>query len=730
MKIPKDGPPALSADRIRLLEARHHDPFSVLGRHRQGGKDHFVAFNPYAKQMTLAELQLPMDPIGDSGLFECTTAKDQIPAHYALDWISHSGSRHTTLDPYSFPPQIPEFDIHLFGEGRHWHIYRLLGAHPRAVDGYRGVLFGVWAPSAERVSVVGDFNHWDGRCHPMRVHTGSGIWELFIPGLESGSLYKFEIRNRDTGVLLLKSDPFGQLFEMRPHNASVVRDAAEYSWQDRDWIARRESFDWQHSPVSIYEVHAGSWQRRDNGGFLTYRELADQLVAYVADLGFTHIELLPVSEHPFDASWGYQTTGYYAPTRRHGIPDDFRYFVDRCHQKGIGVILDWTPGHFPKDAHALANFDGSALYEHADPKKGEHPDWGTLVYNYGRNEVRNFLLANANFWIQEFHIDGLRVDAVASMLYLDYSRRPGEWIPNQYGGNENLEAIAFIRDLNRTVLGQHPGCLMIAEESTAWPQVTRPVWTGGLGFSMKWNMGWMHDMLDYMSHDPIHRHFHHDRVTFGLLYAFTENFVLPFSHDEVVHGKRSLLQKMPGDEWQRFANLRLLFTCMFTYPGKKLLFMGCEFGQGTEWNFDTALDWYALDYPLHQGIRMLVRDLNRLYKSSKALHRYDFEQQGFQWIDCHDASQSVLTYLRSDTNSSLIVVLNFTPVPRYNYRIGVPESGAYREILNSDSHYYGGSNLGNGQVHSEPLAWMNQPNSLNLTLPPLGGLIFSRADAA
>ncbi|MGH8547760.1 MAG: 1,4-alpha-glucan branching protein GlgB [Methylococcales bacterium] len=714
---------------LQLLEARHHDPFSVLGRHRQGGHDHFVVFNPYAERVTLGATQYAMDSIGDTGLFECTLPKDQIPARYPVQWLSQSGTRHSALDPYCFPPQIAEFDLHLFGEGRHWHIYRILGAHPRSVDHCAGVLFGVWAPNAERVSVVGDFNYWDGRCHPMRVRAGSGIWELFIPGLESGALYKFEIRNRDSGAITRKSDPFGQLFEMRPKTASVVRDSSEYDWQDEVWMEGRKHFDWQHSPVSIYEVHLGSWKRAANGDFLNYRELTDELIEYVSDLGFTHIELLPVSEHPLDASWGYQTTGYYAPTRRHGLPDDFRDFVDRCHQNGIGVILDWTPGHFPKDAHALACFDGSALYEHADPKKGEHPDWGTHVYNYGRNEVRNFLLANAMFWIEEFHIDGLRVDAVASMLYLDYSRKAGEWIPNRYGGNENLEAIDFIRDLNHTVLAQHPGSLMIAEESTSWPQVTRPVWTGGLGFSMKWNMGWMHDVLDYMSHDPVYRHFHHDRLTFGLLYAFTENFVLPFSHDEVVYGKRSMLYKMPGDEWQRFANLRLLYTFLFTYPGKKLLFMGCEFGQGNEWNFDTALDWTVLDYPFHRRIQSLVRDLNRLYRYSKALHGYDFEHQGFVWIDCHDASQSVLTYSRTDTQSCMIVVLNFTPVPRLNYRIGVPESGIYCEILNSDSRYYGGSNLGNGYAESEALPWMNQPHSLNLTLPPLGGIILSRIDA-
>lgn len=728
-KLQKGRPSASGADVLRLLEARHHDPFSVLGRHRQGGHDHFVVFNPDAESVAIGDEQFPMDRIEGTDLFECTLDKDRIPARYSVHWVTKSGMRRSALDPYCFPPQIQEFDLHLFGEGRHWHIYRLLGAHPLSVDDCDGVLFAVWAPDAERVSVVGDFNRWDGRFHPMRVRGASGVWELFIPGLLPGTLYKFEIRNRRSGVISLKSDPYGQLFEMRPKTASVVRAPAGYAWQDKAWMEARKTFDWQHSPISIYEVHLGSWRRAEDDGFLNFRELSLQLTDYVLALGFTHIELLPVAEHPLDASWGYQTTGYYAPTRRHGLPDDFRYFVDFCHQKGIGVILDWTPGHFPKDAHALAAFDGSALYEHADPKKGEHPDWGTHVYNYGRNEVRNFLLANAVFWIQEFHIDGLRVDAVASMLYLDYSRNAGEWIPNRYGGNENLEAIDFIRDLNQAVLEQNPGTLMIAEESTSWPQVTRPVWTGGLGFSMKWNMGWMHDVLDYMSHDPVHRHFHHDRLTFGLMYAFAENFVLPFSHDEVVHGKRSLLYKMPGDEWQRFANLRLLYTFMFTYPGKKLLFMGSEFGQGDEWNFDTAIDWYVLDYPFHQGIRTLLCDLNRLYRTSNALYDYDFEHQGFTWIDCHDASQSVLGYLRTGRDSQLIVVLNFTPVPRDHYRVGVPEPGNYREILNSDSHFYGGSNLGNAFVQSDPLPWMNQPHSLNLTLPPLAGIILSRVDS-
>jgi 1,4-alpha-glucan branching enzyme len=504
---------------------------------------------------------------------------------------------------------------------------------------------------------------------------------------------------------------------------------AAHEWGDQDWLEARRRRDWQHAPLSIYEVHLGSWQRDEHGQFLDYRELAHRLVEHCRETGFTHIELLPVTEHPLDASWGYQTVGYYAPTSRFGSPDDFRYFVDHCHRHGIGVLLDWAPGHFPKDAHGLARYDGTALYEHEDPRLGEHRDWGTLIFNYERNEVRNFLIGSAMYWVEEFHIDGLRVDAVASMLYLDYSREPGDWVPNKFGGNENLAAIDFLRDLNGTVQGQHPGTLIIAEESTAWPQVTRPPWLGGLGFAMKWNMGWMHDTLEYFKQDPIYRSYHHDRLTFGLLYAFTENFVLPFSHDEVVHGKRSLLYRMPGDEWQRFANLRLLYSLMFTYPGKKLLFMGCEFGQGDEWNHDQALDWYLLQFPHHSGIQRLVGDLNRLYRDEPALHRYDFEHQGFEWIDCHDSAQSIISYLRKSDDDYRLVILNFTPVPRHHYRIGVPDDGVYEEILNSDSAHYGGSNTGNGQpIHAEATPWMGRPWSISLTLPPLGALVLRRRD--
>ncbi len=713
----------LDAESIKISEARHHNPFAVLGRQPKDNATHIKVYLPYAETVKLHHNDAELQRIAGTDFFEGAAGKETLPQHYQLSWTDKGGSRHLQCDPYDFPVQLPEFDQHLFGEGKHWHVYQKLGGHLHAADGIDGVLFTVWAPNAGRVSVVGDFNHWDGRCHAMRSLGGGGLWELFIPGLAEGCLYKFEIMNRYTHEILLKTDPYGQQFEFRPSTAAVVVNENSYEWLDHQWLTQRASRNWLHEPMSIYEVHLGSWKRDKLGNFLNYREMADQLVAYVKKMGFTHIELLPITEHPLDISWGYQTTGYFAPTSRYGKPDDFRYFVDIFHQNGIGIILDWVPAHFPKDAFALARFDGSALYEHEDPRKGEHRDWGTLIYNYGRNEVKNFLLASAIFWLEEFHLDGLRVDAVASMLYLDYSREQGDWLPNQYGGNENLEAIDFLRELNAVTHDQHPGTVIMAEESTAWPQVTRPTWTGGLGFSMKWNMGWMHDTLAYMQHDPIHRPYHHDQLTFGLLYAFTENFALPFSHDEVVHGKGSMLSKMPGDQWQRFANLRLLYTFMFTYPGKKLLFMGCEFGQGTEWNVNKALDWYVLDYAHHQGIQTLVKDLNHLYCKHPALHHFDFDHHGFEWIDCHDVQQSVISYRRKSEHEDLCIVLNFTPIPRERYRIGVPKAGTYTEIFNSDSKYYDGSNLGNSAVLSEPVPWMNQENSICVSLPPLGGVI-------
>ena len=711
----------------KIANANHHNPFSILGNQTANSNQFLIFYSPETLQLTVTEKNIPTIRLTGSDFFVCCEQIEAISDHYLLNRTDSDNNTSSYHDPYSFKPQIEDYDLHLFSEGKHLHIYRILGAHPKSINGINGVLFSTWAPNAARVSIIGDFNDWDGRQLPMRSRGSSGIWELFVPGLDSGTLYKFEIRNRDSGLIQSKSDPYAQQLELRPRTASVVRKSSEYEWQDTSWIKKRESHDWLHEPLSIYECHLGSWQRDDNGKFLNYQELAHRLVDYIRETGFTHIELLPITEHPLDASWGYQTTGYFAPTSRFGSADDFRYFVDYCHQHEIGVLLDWVPAHFPKDEHGLAYFDGSALYEHEDPRRGEHRDWGTLIYNYGRNEVKNFLISSAVFWMEECHLDGLRVDAVASMLYLDYSREDGDWVPNLHGGNENIEAIEFMRELNTVTHSSFPGTMIMAEESTAWPQVTRPTDIGGLGFSMKWNMGWMHDTLSYISNDPVYRHYHHDQLTFGLLYLFSENFILPFSHDEVVHGKSSMLNKMPGDEWQRFANLRLLYTYMFTYPGKKLLFMGCEFGQGSEWNHDTSLDWYVLQYPHHAGVKKLVSDLNRLYTSQSALHKYDFDPIGFEWIDCHDTDQSVLSYLRKTENESIVIVLNFTPVIRDNYRIGVPAEGDYEVIFNSDSNYYSGSNAGSDSVIcADNTAWMNQPASLTLSLPPLAGLVLKK----
>ena len=717
-------PKVLENDLQKILEARHHDPFAVLGKHTTENSSRIRVFIPRAKTVKLVDIDQAMTRIGDSDLFEWQGTSAQLPRYCRLQYIDDQNNVVTQYDTYSFLPQLSDYDLHLFGEGKHWHVYRVLGAHPYSIDGIEGVLFATWAPNAERISVIGNFNRWDGRCHPMRNRGSSGVWELFIPHLKPGELYKFEIRARN-GEILEKTDPYGQHFEMRPKTAAIVESReSTYEWNDSNWLDNRKTDQWQSTPLSIYEVHLGSWRRDNSGNFLDYKTAAHQLVDYVKALGFTHIQLLPITEHPFDGSWGYQCTGYFAPTSRFGTPDDFRYFVDHCHQNNIGVLLDWAPGHFPKDMHALARFDGTALYEHEDPRRGEHRDWGTLIYNYGRNEVRNFLLASAVYWMNEFHIDGLRVDAVASMLYLDYSREADDWVPNIYGGNENLEAIDFIRELNAVIHGEFPGAVMIAEESTAWPQVTRPTWLGGLGFSMKWNMGWMHDTLTYFQKDPIHRLYHHDQLTFGLLYAFTENFVLPLSHDEVVHGKSSILNKMPGDEWQKFANVRLLYTFMFTYPGKKILFMGNEFCQGQEWSCDKTLDWYVLDYAFHLGIKNIVRDLNQLYTQSPELYSHDFNSDGFEWIDGHDAAQSIISFIRKDNDSFYILIFNFTPVPRLNYRIGVPRPGIYAEIFNSDSEYYQGSNVGNlGELHTEQKPWMNREQSLNVTVPPLAGIV-------
>jgi 1,4-alpha-glucan branching enzyme len=711
---------------LRIEDARHHDPFAVLGRHPEGEQTLVRVFNPRAMEVGIVEGDIRLQRISDSNFFEWRGDGSALPEHHRLVWRDNEHREHINHDPYSYGQQVSDFDLHLFNEGSHHHAYRFLGAREHEADGTAGILFAVWAPNAERASVVGDFNAWDGRCHPMRVR-GGGIWELFIPDLQPGHVYKYEIRNRHSGAVFLKSDPYGRQFELRPGTASIITSSKPHSWRDGEWMEQRTHADWQHSPMSIYEVHLNSWRRDMEGEFLNYRELAEQLVDYVKEMGFTHIELLPITEHPFDLSWGYQATGYFAPTSRFGSADEFHYFVDHCHNNGIGVLLDWVPAHFPKDAYGLARFDGTALYEHEDPRLGEHLDWSTLIYNFGRNEVKTFLISSAVYWLEEMHIDGLRVDAVASMLYLDYSRKEGEWIPNQHGGRENLEAIEFLRELNVAVHEHCPGILMIAEESTSWPQVSRPTYLGGLGFDLKWNMGWMNDTLSFMSHEPIHRKYHHNMLTFSMLYAFTENFLLPFSHDEVVHGKGSMLNKMPGDEWQQHANLRALYTYQFTHPGKKLLFMGTEFGQGTEWNSATVLDWYVLDYPLHQGMQRLTRDLCHLYRKTPALYRYEFDWQGFDWIDCNDAEQSILSFMRKgDDGEIAVVIVNLTPVPRESYRIGVPQAGRYREIINSDSEYYGGSNMGNGPspLVAEETPWMNRPYSLSLTLPPLASIVF------
>ena len=717
-----------------IVRAVHADPFHVLGphevKHSKECRTAIRAFLPRAKSVDVifdSTWHVSAQRIHPDGFFEAVVAAPEgkaLPA-YRLRVTFPDGHTEEIQDPYAFPPLLTDFDLHLIGEGTHYEKYEKLGAHVREVNGARGVHFAVWAPNARRVSVVGDFNLWDGRAHAMRVRGASGIWELFIPGLDQGLIYKFEIRT--PAGTMLKADPYGFLSELRPKTASIVADLDRYEWHDADWCETREKRDWLSAPVSIYEAHLGSWRRGGTDGvsWLNYRELAEQLIPYVKQMGYTHIELLPVMEHPFDASWGYQTVGYFSATSRHGSPAGLMEFIDRCHQEGIGVILDWTPAHFPRDAHGLAHFDGTHLYEHADPRKGAHPDWGTLVFNYGRNEVQNYLISNALFWLDKYHADGLRVDAVASMLYLDYSRKPGEWIPNPYGGRENLEAVAFLKKLNEVVHGRHPGVLTVAEESTAWPMVSRPTYLGGLGFSLKWNLGWMHDTLDYFSRDPIYRKYHHNRMTFSMLYAFTENFILPFSHDEVVHGKGSLIGRMPGDYWQQFANLRLLHAYQFAHPGKKLLFMGGEFGQWIEWNHEQSLDWHLLDYEPHRGVQRLVVDLNQLYKSEPALHEVDFDWPGFDWLDCNDADSSVLAFLRraKDANDFIVAVCNFTPVVRENYRVWVPQPGFYREVLNTDSAHYGGSNKGNaGGVYAEPIPWLGHDYSLRLTLPPLSAV--------
>jgi 1,4-alpha-glucan branching enzyme len=717
--------PAISPPILRVQAGTHHDPFEVLGVHVQpDGSTLIREFLPAAEAVEVAGGR--MTRVTGTDCFErLLPAGSAIDPHPVMRWQDKGkGEWHTSQSPYSFAPQLGEMDLYLLGEGRHFEAWKVLGARLKTIDGVDGCLFAVWAPAVQRVSVVGDFNDWDGRRHPMRCRGTSGMWELFIPGLDAGHAYKYEILGQH-GQLTRKTDPYARQMFLRPETTSRVPEDTVYAWQDNAWIDARARFDWQHRPVSIYELHPGSWRRHADGSFYTWGELVSELIPYVQDLGYTHIELMPVAEHPLDASWGYQVSGYYAPTARFGSPDDFRAFVDACHQADIGVLLDWVPAHFPKDDFALARFTGEPVYEHADPRRGEHQDWGTLIFDFGRNEVRNFLVANALYWLDEFHIDGLRVDAVASMLYLDYSRKAGEWLPNQYGGRENIEAIHFLREMNTEVHGRFPGVLTIAEESTAWPAVSRPVELGGLGFSMKWNMGWMNDSLDYIEKEPIYRKYQHNQLTFSQMYAWTENFVLPLSHDEVVHLKKSLLDKMPGDTWQRFANLRLFYAWQYAHPGKKLLFMGSEFGQWNEWKESGQLDWVLLGFPAHDGIRSLLRDLNHLYRNDAALHEFDFDPRGFRWIDCHDADQSVLSFVRQgqDESSPLVALFNFTPVPRTAYRIGVPSAAAWCEVLNTDSMYYGGSNLGNGRpLRPQNLPWMGYPYSVEVTLPPLGAI--------
>jgi len=719
-----------------IIQGDHTDPFAFLGMQVSDDAEGAIivrAFVPEAETLWLVDAgkpdtKLSMQKVHD-GFFEVVMhdRHDRFP--YRLRAANARGDTWEFHDPYSFSPLLSDYDLHLLKEGTHYRNYEKLGSHVRVIDGVRGVHFAVWAPNAKRVSLIGDFNHWDGRRHPMRFHPGAGIWEIFIPGLGEETLYKFEIKWRRFGYKVQKTDPYAFYFERRPKTAAIVYDINKYHWRDEDWMSGRAAKNALDAPMSIYEVHLGSWMRAPEEGdrYLTYRELAHTLVDYVKQLGYTHIELLPVTEHPYDGSWGYQTVGYFAPTSRHGEPDEFMYFVDYCHRNGVGVILDWVPAHFPKDGHGLAYFDGTHLYEHSDPRKGEHQDWGTLIFNYARNEVRNYLLGNALFWLEKYHIDGLRVDAVASMLYLDYSRKEGQWLPNIHGGRENLEAIDFIKKFNELVHQQHPGAITFAEESTSWPLVSRPTYDGGLGFDFKWNMGWMNDTLAYFKEDSINRKYHHGKLTFSLMYAFSENFVLPLSHDEVVHGKRSLIDKMPGDVWQKFAGVRALFGYLYGHPGKKLLFMGCEFGQWIEWNHNRSLDWHLLGYDAHRQLHDYVRDLNHLYTSEPALHKVDFQHSGFEWLDFHDAQGSTIAFMRKakDEKDHLVFVLNFTPVPRAGHRIGVPEEVFYEEVLNSDSSSYGGSNMGNyGGVRAEKREWSGRPCFIDVTIPPLAVVVF------
>ncbi|HXR04441.1 MAG TPA: 1,4-alpha-glucan branching protein GlgB [Verrucomicrobiae bacterium] len=717
-----------------LVELTHQSPHTLLGMHPLGDGSGLVvrALLPDAATIEIHPTHEKTKPrfelkrIPGTDIFEGVTQSANKVYAYDLVVTNHQGKTRRTRDAFSFLPTLSESDLFLFGKGDERRIYEKLGAQLRTIDGVPGTSFAVWAPNAQRVSVVGDFNHWDGRFHPMRLLGASGVWEIFIPGVGVGAHYKFEVRDAH-GKISLKTDPYGFYFEVAPKNAAIVWDTRKFKWTDDAWMKERRDRDPLHSPVSIYEVHLGSWRKKSVGESLGFRELAAPLVEYVKRMGFTHVEFMPPAEHAFYPSWGYQVTGFYAPTSRYGTPDDFQFLVNALHAAGIGVLVDWVPAHFPRDDWALARFDGTALYEHEDPRKGAHQDWGTLIFNFGRNEVNNFLVANALFWCDRFHVDGLRVDAVASMLYLDYSRKQGEWLPNQYGGRENLEAIEFLRKFNHITYTEFPGVVTIAEESTAWPLVTRPPYLGGLGFSFKWNMGWMHDTLGYFSREPVHRKYHQDDLTFATLYQHSENFILPLSHDEVVHGKGSLIGRMPGDDWQKFANLRALLAYQWLFPGKKLLFMGGEFGQRAEWNANGQLDWWLIDAgPFHRGLQKFVEDLNRVYLAAPGLWQSDYDHGGFYWIDCADRDDSVLSFVRQtvDGANQLAVILNLTPVPRPNYRIGLPRAGRWREVLNSDAAIYGGSNQGNlGGVAAGNFACHSQPHSAEFCLPPLSVIV-------
>jgi 1,4-alpha-glucan branching enzyme len=715
-----------------IVGGYHGDPFRILGPHRVRkvrGKPCWEvrAFLPFAKTaaVLIGDGVHPMKRTHDQGFF--VAELEGTPEAYRFRIERWHGQVDEVDDAFRFPPLLTDFELHLHGEGTNFETYRTMGAHAVECEGVRGVRFAVWAPNAIVVSVVGPFNDWDTRCHAMRLRTG-GVWEIFIPGIGEGALYKFLVKSRYLGYQQQKADPYAFFAETPPRTASVVWDIDKYQWNDQAWTERRGRMDWLKQPVSVYEIHLESWLRKPDHTSLSYRELAKNLVNYVKSMGYTHIELMPLMEHPFSGSWGYQVIGYYSPTSRFGTPEDFMYLIDCCHQAGVGVIMDWVPAHFPKDGHGLAWFDGTALYEHADPRQGEHRDWGTLIFNFGRNEVREFLIANALFWLKQYHIDGLRVDAVASMLYLDYSRKAGEWVPNQYGGNENLEAVDFVRRFNELAHAV-PGVITIAEESTAFSGVSRPVYLNGLGFTMKWNMGWMHDMLDYFSKETIYRKYHHNNITFSLLYAFTENFVLPISHDEVVHGKKSLIGKMPGDEWQRFANVRAFFAFMYTHPGKKLHFMGSELGQYEEWNHDAAVRWELLSFDYHRKLQLFVRELNWFYRANRPLYEVDFHWSGFEWADFHDADNSIISFVRyaEDRSDFLLICCNFTPVPRIGYEVGVPAAGYYAEVLNSDSELFGGSNMGNGGgAMSRPEPRHGRADSLKITLPPLSVVIFRK----